>query len=582
MYGWKADIYYEGGELGPPGERAKGRWIICGYSMTEYKDYDKTASPSADMVVWRVFLSLSVQIRFEERVDAVFDVTTAYLWALKDRKYKTFMKQAAGFEEPNSEGMCWELGTHLYGEPDAGLGWYKELSGMFQGLGYVCNPACPSQYSKLTRKDERHVSKVDLAWYDDESNAHRRVTVLLPDGSSGVLGRDVWATYVLMQVDDGKVVGNCSADLVELRKALDQYESKWHFPCVSFLGAEEEWTGHDTKQVTAKAQIDKFQERYDEHLSGRPMKVPVNPAEKYKANPGMDAAPGLEREEMDEVPYREVIGSLNYITRLCHPSIAFGVGDLSQYVSNPGRAQWKILQMLGDFVVTQRDVALTFRSPPSGTRQLVMVYDANWAGDKETRRSVDNSLIFLWGNLVDFGPKKQKFVACSSFESELGGCARGGGRIKNVGSILLGMGIMIELPVPCYGDNESVLHSLTNVTHGSSAKHIDIRKFWMKDEIDWGTFEMMHVLSGDNLADVMTKALAERQFWPLMNDLMGKELTVGGRLMRQGKYAYRQAALKHRLLERPLVGLHKEFPGPAMDEYHGKAREALTGEEECG
>jgi hypothetical protein len=91
----------------------------------------------------------------------------------------------------------------------------------------------------------------------------------------------------------------------------------------------------------------------------------------------MDAAPGLEREEMAEIPCREVIGSLNYITRLCHPSIAFGVGDLSQYVSNPGRAQWKILQMLGDFVVTQRDVVLPFRSPPSGTRQLVMVYDTN-------------------------------------------------------------------------------------------------------------------------------------------------------------------------------------------------------------
>jgi hypothetical protein len=76
-----------------------------------------------------------------------------------------------------------------------------------------------------------------------------------------------------------------------------------------------------------------------------------------------------------------------------------------------------------------------------------MVDDANWAGagDRETRCSVDNSLIFLLGNLVDFGPKKQKFVACSSFESELGGCARGGGRLKNVGHILLGMGFIIEL-----------------------------------------------------------------------------------------------------------------------------------------
>jgi hypothetical protein len=51
-----------------------------------------------------------------------------------------------------------------------------------------------------------------------------------------------------------------------------------------------------------------------------------------------------------------------------------------------------------------------------------------------------------------------------------------------------------------------------NVTHGSGAKHIDIRKFWMENEITWGKFEMLHVLSGDKLADVMTKS---RQFWSL-------------------------------------------------------------------
>jgi hypothetical protein len=98
-----------------------------------------------------------------------------------------------------------------------------------------------------------------------------------------------------------------------------------------------------------------------------------------------------------------------------------------------------------------------------------------------------------------------------------------------------------------------------NVTHGSGAKHIDISKFWMENEITWGKFEMLHVLSGDKLADVMTKAVLASQF---IDDLMGKVITTADRLMRQGKYAYHQAALKHRLLERPQVQLHRELPGP--------------------
>ena len=67
IYGWKNDVFYPGGDRGPPGERAKARWIICGYSLIYGLDYDKTASPSADMVTWRMLLSLQVQIREEER-----------------------------------------------------------------------------------------------------------------------------------------------------------------------------------------------------------------------------------------------------------------------------------------------------------------------------------------------------------------------------------------------------------------------------------------------------------------------------------------------------------------------------------
>jgi hypothetical protein len=33
-------------------------------------------------------------------------------------------------------------------------------------------------------------------------------------------GRDMYATYVLKQVDGGKIVSNCSANVEELEKAL--------------------------------------------------------------------------------------------------------------------------------------------------------------------------------------------------------------------------------------------------------------------------------------------------------------------------------------------------------------------------
>jgi hypothetical protein len=86
----------------------------------------------------------------------------------------------------------------------------------------------------------------------------------------------------------------------------------------------------------------------------------------------------------------------------------------------------------------------------------------------------------------------------------------------------------------------------------------------------YGVFELMHVLSASNLADVMTKALGAKPFWRPMNDIDGDEITEAGMKMRRGEYAYQAAANKHRLHERPAVTLHRSFPGPEMGEYHGK------------
>jgi hypothetical protein len=315
LYGWKPDIFHKGDERGPPGERGKGRWIICGYSMEKGRDYDLTASPSADMVAYRIMLSVSVMMLAAGRLDEVFDVTTAYLWALKARKFRTFMEQAKGYEEPNSAGMCWELGTHLYGEPDAGLGWFKELSAMFLAIGFYSNPSSPSLFCKLTRKTT--TTAAEREWYDADENAHRRVTLTLQDGSEGILGRDIYATYALMQVDDGKIVSNCAKDVAKLKTALKRYEMKWHEPCVEFLGGEKVWVNANEKRITARAQIDKFIDRYGEHLDlTKTPEVPMEPNGKYEPRPSMDASSAAERATMKGLPYREIIGSASYTARL--------------------------------------------------------------------------------------------------------------------------------------------------------------------------------------------------------------------------------------------------------------------------
>nr|GEU46725.1 putative RNA-directed DNA polymerase [Tanacetum cinerariifolium] len=61
----------------------------------------------------------------------------------------------------------------------------------------------------------------------------------------------------------------------------------------------------------------------------------------------------------------------------------------------------------------------------NGHLETQVYTDADWAGDKENRRSTSGYFTIVGGNLVTWRSKKQKVVALSSAEAEFQGIARG-------------------------------------------------------------------------------------------------------------------------------------------------------------
>lgn len=47
-----------------------------------------------------------------------------------------------------------------------------------------------------------------------------------------------------------------------------------------------------------------------------------------------------EKQNMKNVPYRELIGSFRYISQCTRPDIAFAVSKFAQFSSNPERKHW--------------------------------------------------------------------------------------------------------------------------------------------------------------------------------------------------------------------------------------------------
>ena len=90
---------------------------------------------------------------------------------------------------------------------------------------------------------------------------------------------------------------------------------------------------------------------------------------------------------MKAYPYQSLIGTLMYAMLGTHPDIAFAVGALSKYSSNPGKAQWNEAVHVLCYLGGTKDFALVFdRSHGTNLSSLILGYsDSDWAGDMDTR-----------------------------------------------------------------------------------------------------------------------------------------------------------------------------------------------------
>jgi hypothetical protein len=76
---------------------------------------------------------------------------------------------------------------------------------------------------------------------------------------------------------------------------------------------------------------------------------------------------------------------------------------------------------------------------------------------------------------------------------------------------------MNHIPLLC--DNESAIKIAYNPCEQSRTKHIDIRHHFLRDHAIKRDIVISHVETNDQLADIFTKSLDEKQFCELRSEL---------------------------------------------------------------
>ncbi|KAI3510704.1 hypothetical protein L1887_17837 [Cichorium endivia] len=199
--------------------------------------------------------------------------------------------------------------------------------------------------------------------------------------------------------------------------------------------------------------------------------------------------PSMEKPAADITLYRQMIGSLLYLTS-SRPDIMFVVCYCARYQANPREPHLTAAKNIFRYLKRTTSLGLC----TSGGCQL------------------------LDGKLVSWQSRKQTCVSLSTAEAEYIAAAFYTPQIIWIQNQLRDYGISMKR-IPLYCDSESAIQISHNPVQHSKTKHIALRYHFIKDHVEDGNIEIHFVCSVDQLADIFTKALLEPTFNRILQGL---------------------------------------------------------------
>ncbi|XP_046145331.1 secreted RxLR effector protein 161-like [Osmia bicornis bicornis] len=189
-----------------------------------------------------------------------------------------------------------------------------------------------------------------------------------------------------------------------------------------------------------------------------------------------------ERDRMNQVPYRSLIGSLMYLATSTRPDIAHAVSALSQFNDNPGEEHWKAAKRVLRYIKRTEKMEIVFTKTEN---ELIGFSDADWGASIDDRRSYTGYVFRLFGGAISWSSRKQKTVAMSSAEAEYMALSEAAKEsIYQRRFLTEVVGKLKTTLILC--DNQSAGLMAKNPVYHERTKHIDIRYHFVRESVERG------------------------------------------------------------------------------------------------
>lgn len=494
-------------------ERFKSRLTIKGFVQRHGYDYWETFSPVAKLISLRLFFALAAHLDMELYQ---MDVNNAFLNA--ELPEEIYMKVPDGFDlDAYLDGLpadheirraprhkvVLKLNKALYGLKQAPREWYKKVSAFVKSLGY---------------------------------------TQLGGDSCLFIRRRGAVVSMIALYVDDLVLASTCKKDLdKDVRSFNKEYKMKNIGEPKLIVGLN---VTRDRKAGTIKLSQEKYVKEVLVKFRMADAKACSTSAD-YSTVLTKDMCPKTDKDKalVAKYPYRELVGSLMYLSVGTRPDISFAVSELSKYLSNPGKAHWAAALRVLRYLKGTPDLGVTFargagsqlkaycdynyKGPSVRSLKLTAFSDADWGGDKDTRRSHTGGVLFLAGGAIAWISKKQSSVAMSSAEAEYMAASLVCREVIWIRSLLAGFGFKQDGPTVIHEDNAACVQMSKNPVNHSKTKHIDLHYHFVRERVETGEVRLDWLSTEKMIADILTKAVIPKTFIALRDALFNYHQQVG-------------------------------------------------------
>ncbi|GKA18583.1 retrovirus-related pol polyprotein from transposon TNT 1-94 [Tanacetum coccineum] len=462
-----------------------------------------------------------VSIRKQIQTDAMWCYFDAFLTFVEQKNFKQAMTEPSWIDAMQEEIHeferleVWELVSCLDKVMLIKLKWiYKvktdEFGGVLKNKARLVAQGFRQEEGIDFEESFAPVARIEAIRIFVANAANKNMTIFQMDVKTAFLNGELKEEVYVSQ-PEGFVDQDNPSHVYKLKKALyglKQAPRAWYDMLSSFLISQhfskvqdvDDGTNVILSRITNQSKYaSEIIKKYG-MLTSDSVDTPM--VEKNKLDADLQGTP------VDATHYRGMIGSLMYLTS-SRPDLIYAVCLCARYQAKPIEKHLNAVKRIFRYLKGTINMGLWY-SKDTGM-SLTAYSDADHAGCQDTRRSTSGSAQFLGDKLVSWSSKKQKSTVISSTEAEyiaLSGCCA---QILWMRSQLTDYGFTFN-KIPLYCDNKSVIALCCNNVQHSRAKHIDVRYYYIKEQVENGIVELYFVWTEYQLANIFTKPLLRERF----------------------------------------------------------------------